>query len=318
MKKYILYFEELDFQKESIRLLRSNFEIINLKKLQKNQLDKIISIILPMNDYYSKKFFSKFSKLRTVISPTTGDIHLDKKYLAKKNVRIINLSSHKKKLDKITATAELTIGHILNLTRKITFIHDEFVNSRIFKKHNYLFSNKMLTVGIVGMGRIGAHVAERASVLGFNVLYYDPFLKYKKFKRMRSLKNLIKHTNILTIHMHYKKKYSNIFDIETFKMLKKPSYFINTSRGEFINEKDILKSLKQNILSGAGLDVLKGEHTKQFRLNPESNKLLSLFTKSKKLNLFITPKQGGSNKSAWSFTEKIIINQLIKYEKNRI
>ena len=49
-----------------------------------------------MNDYYSGKFFSKFSKLRTVLSPTTGNIHLDTKYLFTKNIKIINLSNQKK------------------------------------------------------------------------------------------------------------------------------------------------------------------------------------------------------------------------------
>ena len=107
-----------------------------------------------------------------------------------------------------------------------------------------------------------------------------------------------------------------MFNNKIFKLLKKPSYIINTSRGEFINEIDLIKCLKNNIIQGVGLDVLKDEFKKKFRKNPKKNKLFNLFSKNIKYNIFITPKQGGSNKSAWEITEKLIINQLINYEKN--
>ena len=85
-----------------------------------------------------------------------------------------------------------------------------------------------------------------------------------------------------------------------------------------MKENDLILSLKKKIILGAGLDVLKNEHTKKFRNNPKSNSLFNFYLKNKKENLFITPKQGGSNKSAWELTERIIINKLIKYEKNKI
>ena len=81
MKKHILYIDQLKFQKKSLGLLRSKFKILRLKDLKNSNFDKIVSILLPMNDFYSRNFFSKFKKLRSIVTPTTGDIHLDKKYL---------------------------------------------------------------------------------------------------------------------------------------------------------------------------------------------------------------------------------------------
>ncbi len=118
--------------------------------------------------------------------------------------------------------------------------------------------------------------------------------------------------------MHYMKKYLNKFNQKLFKLLRKPSYIINTSRGEFINEVDLIKCLKNRTLSGAGLDVIKNEFMEKFRKNPKQNKIYKFFLNNKKYNIFITPKQGGSNKSAWLITEKILVNQLINYEKNKI
>ncbi len=318
MKKNILYFEELNFQLESLKKIKSKFNVISFKNLKKKELEKIISIIIPMNNFYGKKFFSKFKNLRSVLSPTTGSIHIDLDYLEKNKIRFINLSNQKKKLNNITTTAELTIGHILNLTRKILIIHENFIKSKKFDKHNYLLSNRMLTLGIIGLGRIGLHVAIRAKCLGFNVIYYDPYVNNKKFKKIKNFNIFIKKTNILSIHMHYEKKYLNLINLKVIKQLKRPSYIVNTSRGEFINERDLLKSFRRKSIDGAGLDVIKNEFRSKFRKNPKQNKLFHFFLKKKNYNLFITPKQGGSNKSAWKTTESLLINQLIRYEKNKI
>lgn len=318
MKKKILYFKNLKFQKKSLEILNKNFNIVSSDKLKKNYFNNIISILLPMDNFYSKEFFNQFKNLRSVVTPTTGDIHLDINFLKKKKIKIFNLANQKNNLNRITSTSELTIGHILNLTRKIVLIYKEFIKNKKFEKHNYLLSNKMLTIGILGLGRIGKHVAYRAEALGFNIIYYDPFVDIKKFKKVKNFKQFLKKTNILTIHMHYKKKYLNMLDMKLLKLLKKPSYIVNTSRGEFINEADLIKCLKSNIIEGTGLDVLKDEFKKKFRKNPKNNILFNFFLKKKNYNIFITPKQGGSNKSAWEITETLIINQLIKYEKNKI
>jgi D-3-phosphoglycerate dehydrogenase / 2-oxoglutarate reductase len=317
MKKKILYFEQLKFQETNLKILNKKFKIVNGKKLHKIEKKEIISIFLPMNNFYSSKFFFEFKNLRSVVTPTTGDIHLDKEYLIKKNIKIINLANEKSKLNQITSTSEHTLGLIMNLTRKILNIHQVFIQNKKFNKYNHLLSNNELTLGIVGMGRIGKHVADRAHALGFKILYLDPFVKYKNYKKIYSLRELVKKTNILSIHMHYKNEYFQKFDKNIFNNLKKPSYLINTSRGEFINEKDLIKSIKNKTIYGAGLDVLHNEHTKKFRSNPKSSKIIKFFLKNKKCNLFISPKQGGSNKNAWELTEKIIINKLIKYEKNK-
>ena len=100
---------------------------------------------------------------------------------------------------------------------------------------------------------------------------------------MKSLNKLIRNSNILSIHMHYNRKFYQKFNSKTFKNLKKPSYFINTSRGEFVNEDDLIKCLKNKILSGAGLDVVSGEHLENFRRRPSSNKLINFKQKNKKL-----------------------------------
>ena len=95
-------------------------------------------------------------------------------------------------------------------------------------------------------------------------------------------KEIIRKKNILI----RKKKYFQVslnFFLPLLKLLKKPSYIVNTSRGEFINEADLIKCLKSNIIEGTGLDVLKDEFKKKFRKNPKNNILFNFFLKKKKL-----------------------------------
>ena len=132
MKKKILYFENLKFQKKSLEILSKNFSIVTPNKLKKNYFNNIISTLLPMDNYYSKEFFNQFKNLRSVVTPTTGDIHLDTNFLKKKKIKLFNLAYQKNKLNLITSTSELTIGHILNLTRKIFNIHKEFTKNKKF------------------------------------------------------------------------------------------------------------------------------------------------------------------------------------------
>ena len=308
----------MDFDKKSLKKLSNKFNIIYKKELNQKNIKKIVSIILPMDKFYPEIFFSKFKNLRSIVTPTTGDIHLDKRYLDKKKIKIFNLFNEKKKLNKITSTSELALGLILNITRKITFAHDNFKKLLKFTKYDDLLSCKKFSLGIIGMGRIGTHLAHRANALGFKVSYYDPFINIKKFKKYNSLIKLAKNSNIISINMHYKPNLKEFFDKKFFSKIKKPSYLINTSRGELINEKDLIKCLKMKILNGAAIDVLKDEYTLKFRKNIKLNLLIRFYLKNKKQNLYITPKQGGSNLSAWKFTENLLIDRLIKYEKNKI
>ena len=126
MKKKILYFDNLAFQKKSLNLLRKSFNLKKFENLKKKDFDKIISALVPMDNFYTSQFFSRFKNLRTVVTPTTGDIHLDKKFLKRSNIKLINLKEDRLKLKKVTSTSELTLGLILNLTRNITQIHEKF------------------------------------------------------------------------------------------------------------------------------------------------------------------------------------------------
>ena len=118
-----------------------------------------------------------------------------------------------------------------------------------------------LTVGILGYGRIGKHLANNLIKIGCKrVIIYDSNKRqYKKKKKVDfvSKRYLIENSDVISIHLPLTKSTSNMFNYSLFKKMKKNSYIVNTARGEIINEDDLFKSLKNNIIAGAALDVFE-------------------------------------------------------------
>ena len=126
-----------------------------------------------------------------------------------------------------------------------------------------------------------------------------------------TLLNLAKKSNILTLHIHFDQKNQAIINDVILNNLKQPSFLINTSRGELIDEANLIKLIKNKRISGCGLDTVNSEFSEKFRTNPKQNKLIKLFN-TQIYNLFITPKIGGAVKEAWEITENYLIDELIK------
>ena len=132
------------------------------------------------------------------------------------------------------------------------------------------------TLGIVGLGRIGSEVAERAvHGMGMKVLYYDIRRNPKFEKRFKAkyapLNTLLKKSDVVTLHVPLLKSTHHLIGKKELGLMKKTSYLINTSRGPVIDEKELVKALKSKKLSGAALDVYEFEPKLSRGLNKLNN-----------------------------------------------
>ncbi len=187
-----------------------------------------------------------------------GYDNIDVDYARKKGIIITNTP------DVLTeATANLTWALILSLTRRVVE-GDKFVRGGKFegwKPDLFLGVNlEGKTLGILGMGRIGKSVAKKAKVFGMKVIYWDREKKKtgRNFKFLE-LEELLKISDILSLHLPLSKETYHLLNEERLKLLKKDCFIINTSRGEVIEERSLIKALKENKIRGAGLDVFEGE-----------------------------------------------------------
>lgn len=149
------------------------------------------------------------------------------------------------------AVAELTVGLILNLLRKVGFMDRKIRQGGWQKEMGNLLTGKK--VGIIGFGRIGSKVAEFLKPFGCEIRYSDPHLKDGKngFRRM-ALASLLKWADIVTVHAAGSQP---LLKQKEISMMKKGAWLINASRGELVDENALWGALKTGQLSGAALDV---------------------------------------------------------------
>lgn len=175
------------------------------------------------------------------------------------------------------SVAEFTLGLMINLLRNITITSEKLHSNIWYKNGGTRLSRKK--VGIVGFGNIGKRVAElcRAFKCDVSVCDINPTklttAKEKGFKILK-LEELLGYVDIITFHIPLNKKNLSLIGHKEFDLIASKTFIINTSRGEIIDEKELIKSLKSRRIAGAALDVYHNEPN----INPDLLKLKNLIT----------------------------------------
>lgn len=278
-----------------------------LKNLSISKKKKIEILFIKLRYKIDKNYLKYFTNLKFIVSPTTSVTHVDLKFCKQKNIKIIKLDQTDLNLKKVFSTAELTLGLILSLKRNI---HKSFYDSK-FKKNvsRYDYIGKSLnglTIGIIGFGRIGKMVAKISRAFNLKIIIYDK-LRFKKLpkyiRQVEKLDEIFENADIISIHMSPSDSNIDLINKNLLnKCLKKP-IIINTSREVFINEVDLINSLKKGVISGIGLDVNKGEY--------EKDKIFDLIKSNPKLNILLTPHIGGCTIDEMKTTEEIVSKKLL-------
>ena len=159
------------------------------------------------------------------------------------------------------AVGEHAVGLILSLMNNYRNADTEIRNGIWNREGNRGYELKGKTVGIVGYGFMGQSFARKLSGFGVNVIAYD---KYKtgfsdNYAKEVSMEEIVKHSNVLSLHIPLTAETRQMVDDEYFFHFKKPIFFINTARGETVNTQSVLTNIAKGRILGAGLDVLEVE-----------------------------------------------------------
>ncbi|MFS8796654.1 phosphoglycerate dehydrogenase [Synechococcus sp. R70.1] len=189
------------------------------------------------------------------------------------------------------AAAEHTIALMMALSRHIAdanaslkagqWKREEFVGVEVYKK----------TLGIVGLGRIGSHVAQIAKAMGMRLLAYDPYISVERAEqlgvRLVDFTTLVQESDYITLHVPKTPETTNLFNAETFRLMKPTARLINCARGGLVDERALYEALKSGQIAGAALDVFAEEPLSK------DSPLLSLGKE-----LLLTPHLGASTEEA--------------------
>lgn len=144
-----------------------------------------------------------------------------------------------------------------------------------------------LTVGVIGFGRIGRNMGEKLQDLGFNLVYFDPFVKEDSLGRLKarslSLDELCRVSDVVVLQCPYTAETHHIINERTLGLMKKDAILVDCSRGKLVDNKALYKALSEGQIAAAGLDDPEEEPAKRFDWTPDMNPLFSLD------NCFITP-----------------------------
>ncbi len=227
--------------------------------------------------------------LKVIATPSTGSNHIDKNYCGKNNIEVFALKDTDF-VNSIYASSEFAFSLILSVARNLPQaaqsvlgyqwreVEDKFRGIELRGKN----------LGIIGYGRIGSNVASYALAMGMNVNAYDPYVEIEKpVNECNSHEEVLQDSDILLIAVHLDDDTANMVDISWFKKMKKGSTFINISRGEIVNEKDLIQALEMGLIKSAGLDVIRDELSMEIK----SSEIIN-YAKSNS-NLIITPHIAG-------------------------
>ena len=226
-----------------------------------------------LSDKIDAEVFNAVPKLKIVSQLAVGFDNIDIAEATKRGIYVTNTP------EVLTdTTADFAWALLMAVARRVVEA-DKYVRTGQWKVgwHPAMLTGRDVygaTIGIVGAGRIGYAVAQRAKGFGMKILFYDviprPEIERDFGAKKVDLDTLFKESDFISIHVPLMKETHHLVNAEKLKLMKKTAYLINNSRGPVIDEKALYEALKNGQIAGAGLDVFEQEPA------PMDNPLLKL------------------------------------------
>jgi D-lactate dehydrogenase len=256
----IAFFEiqdwEIEVLKKALKGHQLSFykEELTMSNLAKAVDSEAISVFIYSK--MNKEILTKLPKLKFITTRSMGFDHINLDECRKRGIKVATAPHYGD-----NSVAEHTMGLILSISRNIHKAYFRTINKNYSIEGLKGFDLKGRTLGVVGVGRIGSHVVKMAAAFEMNVLAFDhhPQKELEKCCKYVSFDYLLKHSDIITLHVPYCPENHHLIGKKEFAKMKQGVILINTSRGPVIDTKAMLQALKANRLAGVGIDVLEGE-----------------------------------------------------------
>jgi D-3-phosphoglycerate dehydrogenase len=298
----ILVLDNVD--KSAVKILEDKFEVDVKNNLSTQDLEEIIpnydAVVVRSQTKVTKDIIEKGINLKIIARAGVGLDNIDVNAAKEKNIKVINSPS-----GNTISAAEHTLGLIFSISRNISFA-DKSMKEGKWERSKFIGNelNKK-TLGIIGFGKIGSHLAKICKAIGMNILAYDPYIKTLNDEQIKlvSFDDVIKNSDFISLHLPLTTETKNLINLDTMKNMKNSAVIINCSRGGIVNEDDLYIALNENIIKAAALDVFENEPLKDSKLIELGNKIL------------LTPHLGASTYEAQINVAIDVANQIIELSK---
>ena len=203
----------------------------------------------------SKNLLSNLAKLKYIMTSGMRNKSIDLEETKKRKIIVCGTDINS------NPTAEITWALILGLMRNMKQEIDNMFQGYWQTTLGSELKGKLL--GIIGLGKIGSQVATIGKAFGMQVVSWSENLDLSKANKLgvlpMSKEELLKNSDIISLHVVLGQRYENLIAKKEFQIMKKSCFLVNTSRGPIINEKDLIDSLENDEIAGVGLDVYNSE-----------------------------------------------------------
>ncbi len=290
---------------EGVRRLESGAEVDVITNLAPEELVKKIkdydALVIRSGTKVTAEVINAADRLKVIGRAGVGIDNVDVEAATKRGIIVLNTPG-----GNTISAAEHTIAMMLALARNIpqanVAMHKGEWNRK--KYTGVEFFNK--TLGIVGLGRVGAEVATRMKSFGMQILAFDPFITEEKAKQLgiilAPLEKVLREGDFITVHTPLTSETRNLIDEDEFKIMKKGVRVVNCARGGIINEAALAKAVADGTVAGAAVDVFTKEP-------PTGNPLLE------SERIIVTPHLGASTAEAQINVALAVADQILTVAK---
>ena len=290
---------------EGVQKLRDKGFKVDIKpSIDKEEVEKIIleydAIVVRSRTKVSREIIERGKRLKAIGRAGAGLDNIDLEAAEEKRVAVLNTPEAL-----ADSVAELTIGLILALARKISLADRSMRNGKWLKRELRGLLLKRKTLGLIGLGNIGMRVAEIAKEIGMKILITKRTPLSAEVLRtldaeLVPLEELLRRSDVVSIHVPLTEETDRMIGAREVSLMKPGAFLVNTSRGRIVDANALLDALKSGKLGGAALDVYECEP-------PRNLELVRL------PNVLCTPHIGAQTYEAQKAASVMVAEKLIQF-----
>lgn len=291
------------------QFLAEGFEVTSLEgALSDSQLNKALDGVhalgIRSKTHVTAEILSAHPQLQAIGAFCIGTNQIDISACNDRGIAIFNAP-----FSNTRSVVELALAEMICLLRRVTDRSSQLHQGQWQKSATGAHEIRGKTLGIIGYGNIGSQLSILAENMGMQVCYFDisEKLPLGNAKPCKSLTQLLKTSDIVTLHVDGRKENTHLIGKNELRQMKKNAILLNLSRGHVVDLKALSEALISNKIAGAGLDVFPEE--------PEQNGHTFMSVLQNLPNVILTPHIGGSTEEAQAHIGDFVFNRLNEYMK---
>ena len=264
MRKKLLVAADIDRSLAERARADDRFDVVERPVRSEDELLALVAdvhvLVTRTYNRVTRRVIEAAPRLELIAQATSGTDNIDCDAARDRGIAVVNMPGVN-----ANAVAELVIGSILSMTRTIPFYTREMARGT-WPRDDCATRHEMrhYRLGIVGLGRVGARVAQLAAAFGMHAAAYDPYIAAGDFAArgataVESLALLLASCDIITVHVPLTPETRRMIGAEELRAMRTGSYLINAARGEVLDQRAALDALASNHLAGLALDVFDPE-----------------------------------------------------------